>query len=530
MSEAILKKKTRHLMVPISGRGTGGFSLNGGYRNKGVVGTTNLARSSIRTIYRGAYATGAGGCCGTFVKNPISNGSCCTNDSTIIKRSNMNTKGLILATIKHPTPVFVADCSGARCPRDWVKDFNPLNSSQSMFIRQLKIKNICPNWLDETITCGPFIDHTTCKTVCTTKFTGHPNTQDAIDCDPNCTNKSYFIGTKKVVRNTTTKTNHRGALDSSDFTTGLFQAQQCLPPPPCKQPFPMTIRHDGCDTNYLTPEEALEDGALPKHWGHCIPDTHPRYRSNPYTSTLTIIVGPDGIYNPLLSPRWLSLQNYVEGAIPGELHHIWSPCWNCLDIKIVTGGGGGGGWQDGSGGGGGGQGTVGTFRIGKNPTPGLEHVLGTSQKLGDLKISITPQKAGIQCAGGAGGSGTGGQTGMYGWVQLFAVDAAPFANPIADIFLNGGAGGSYFADASGGAPPPAWSQSVDWRYPDVTFVSYGGLDNAVAGRGNYLTGVGGNNPDPIIVDQVVGGQGGITPGEDGTVGGAGNIQLTFFAE
>ena len=504
MSDAVLKRKTRHIKVPISGRGKNGFSLNGGYRNRGAVGNTNLARSSTRTIFKGAFPVGSGGCCGDYVDNIITNNSHSTNDINIVKRSTMNTNGYTLATIKHPTSVFT-DCSNS-CVRNWVKDLNSLNYSQGMFIRTLKIKNVCPNWLEAIVKCN-----------------------ETVKCDPNCTDKSYFIGTKKVVRNTTTKTSHKGALDSSDYMSGVLHARQCLPPPPCKQSFPMTIRQHGCRTNYLTPEEAIAAGVLPEHWGHCVPHTHKIYQYNPYTSTYTIKVGPNGIYNPTGLTRWLSLKQLVEGILPGYPHHSWFHCWNSVEIKIITGGGGGGAWNGGPGGGGG-QGTVGTFRIGINSTPGLE-LVGDANKLEDIKISIVRQKAGIQCAGGTGGSnGNNGQAGMYGWVQLYAANAAPFGEPIANIFLNGGMGGSRVSDASGGCPPPPLSQAVDWRYPAKTFLNYGGLNNSVLGRGNHLTGDPGNNPSPIIINQVVGGKGGKKQGDSGTDGGTGGIWITFSVE
>lgn len=290
MSEVVLKKKTRHIKVPISGIGRNGFSLNGGYRNTGAVGPVNLGRRSTRTLYKGAYPVGAGGCCGEFVQNILSNSTCCTNDPNIVKRSVMNTNGLILATVTHPTPVFT-DCSGS-CVKNWVKDFNALNYSQGMFIRTLKIKNICPHWLDETTTCHT--DPSSYKTVCTTKFNGHPNTNIYPDCNK-CDNKSYFIGTRKVVTNTTTKKMREGAITSGDYISGLLQARQCLPPPPCKAPFPMALNHQGCDTNYMTPEEAIEAGALPEDWGTCSSvyacgysastdsTTHCAFKINPYT-------------------------------------------------------------------------------------------------------------------------------------------------------------------------------------------------------------------------------------------------------
>ena len=284
MSEVVLKRKTRHIKAPISGIGNNGFSLNGGYRNIGTVGETNLGKRSTRTLYKGAYPVGAGGCCGRFVQNILSNNTSSANDPNIVKRSTMNTSGLILATITHPTPVFT-DC-GSSCVKNWVKDFNALNYSQGMFIRTLKIKNICPHWLDETIVCHT--DPMSCKTTCNTKFIGHPNTKAYPACNK-YDNKSHFIGTRKVVTNTITKKVREGAIFSGDYITGLLQARQCLPTPPCKAAFPMALNHQRCDTNYITPEDAIEAGALPKDWGTCSLanacgyTTHCAFKFNPYT-------------------------------------------------------------------------------------------------------------------------------------------------------------------------------------------------------------------------------------------------------
>ena len=284
MSEVILKRKTRHIKVPISGIGKNGFSLNGGYRNVGAVGPTNLGKRIIRTPHKGVYPVGSGGRGGKFVQNILSNNTCCTNDPDIVKRSTMNTKGLILATVTHPTSVFT-DCSGS-CVKNWVKDFNALNYSQSMFIRTLKIKNICPYWLDETITCHT--DPTSCKTICDVKLSGHPNTKVYPDCNT-CDTKTHFIGTRKVVTNTITKELRRGAISSGDYISGHLQARQCLPPPPCKEPFPIALNHQGCDINFLTPEDAIQAGALSEDWGKCNSvyacerTTHCAFKHNPYT-------------------------------------------------------------------------------------------------------------------------------------------------------------------------------------------------------------------------------------------------------
>ena len=175
MSEAILKKKTQHVKNPISGKDKNGFSLNGGYRNKGWVGQENFFRPD-RTS--------------------------CTNDPNIIKRSTMNTNGLILSRIKFPTSVFTKCSTSYSCIKNWVKNFK--DNSQSEYIRKLKIKSIC----NDDILCQ--IDPDTCKTVC-----------DIEHCEP-CSSKSHFIGTRKIITNMITKNINRGAISSSDYTSGIL--------------------------------------------------------------------------------------------------------------------------------------------------------------------------------------------------------------------------------------------------------------------------------------------------------------------
>ena len=85
MSINVLKRKSRRFQAPISGHGKDGFSLVGGYRNIGAVGPTNLGRSVTRTPFRGPIPMGNGGCCGTYQIKIHNSGSCCTNDSSIIK-------------------------------------------------------------------------------------------------------------------------------------------------------------------------------------------------------------------------------------------------------------------------------------------------------------------------------------------------------------------------------------------------------------------------------------------------------------
>ena len=77
-----------------------GFSLNGGHRNVGRVGQTNLGRSVTRTPFRGNAPMGNGGTNGKYPIVVSNSGSCCTNKSDYIKPSSLNTKGMLARKYK----------------------------------------------------------------------------------------------------------------------------------------------------------------------------------------------------------------------------------------------------------------------------------------------------------------------------------------------------------------------------------------------------------------------------------------------
>jgi hypothetical protein len=95
MSIATLKKKTQSQYRNIS-VGQSQFSINGTHRSQGYIGQTSLSRSLPRTLYNGIYPRGSGGCCGTFpIQNMVQSAVTSLNDPKIIKKSVMNTKGML---------------------------------------------------------------------------------------------------------------------------------------------------------------------------------------------------------------------------------------------------------------------------------------------------------------------------------------------------------------------------------------------------------------------------------------------------
>lgn len=117
--------------APVSTKASGGFSINGGYRNIGTVGPTNLGRSVTRTPFRGPEPVGHGGCCGTYKRVIHYSGSCCTNDNNYIKPSVLSTRGMLAKRYKW------FNSNGS----DWMVkpgDTYPLNSSQGLYIEKVK--------------------------------------------------------------------------------------------------------------------------------------------------------------------------------------------------------------------------------------------------------------------------------------------------------------------------------------------------------------------------------------------------------
>ena len=247
MSILALKRNSRRYKARISGQGNKGFSLNGGHRNQGWVGQGVRGRSITGTPFRGATAMGNGGCCGTYVQK-INNRSsnCCGNDPNIVKRSTMNTLGHIDSTVIYPTAVFNNSCKEGKCPaiQNWVKDFSPLNHSEGQRIFKVARENgKCVNLKDDA----------------------------GLDtCHRGCKSASYHIGGKKVVREMYSKNLNMLAVGSEEYQRTSLMSTVNLPTPSCKEPYPMNLNHNSnCQKNFMTTEEAINGGMLPRDWMNC---------------------------------------------------------------------------------------------------------------------------------------------------------------------------------------------------------------------------------------------------------------------
>ena len=291
MSLVTLKKKSRNnrRFAPISGRGTNGFSLNGGHRNIGSVGQFRMISNTTRTPYRGVAPMGNGGNNGKYYNNPLNSGSCCTNDNKIIKNSSLNTAGMIDTKYKW---------TKSKYPNFWVQEDDNsyrLTRDQATYISNLtkKYGSCVFTNVQSNGNCGT-----------TVEVTNDPNTPPPVPCTGNKNVCSYYIGTKKYIRMKYAKNFNQPAMSQGQYIrTGGTQKYN----PICdnKQPFPMNLHHStrsqfnssrigsqaksdaevgfaGCQVNYLTWQDAQDDGALPSNWKPGQPDStsSAEYRMN----------------------------------------------------------------------------------------------------------------------------------------------------------------------------------------------------------------------------------------------------------
>lgn len=233
MSLATLKKKSRRYFDPLSGKGKDGFSLNGGHRNIGYIGQ-NLGKSVKRTrekfistgVNSGASVPqGHGGKNGQYIVQIYNSGSCNTNDSSIIKPSSKTNSGLLSDNkIK---------CKETTYPNNWVKNKSFSNmGNQSDYIQNKSNAN----------------------SVCVTNL---------LDSSSNKCQVTY-IGTTKRMSSTYSK--NITVNSCSQYQNGHLQSKKCLPTPSNMQPFPMMLNKNYCMDEYMTPQEAIDGGALPADW------------------------------------------------------------------------------------------------------------------------------------------------------------------------------------------------------------------------------------------------------------------------
>ena len=238
MSIIALKRKTKHIQYPISGKGKNGFSLCGGYRNQGRVGQPLAGRSLGGTKFKGNTPIGNGGCCGKYTVNVSKTGSCCTNDPSIIKRSSMTTQGRIQSGLIHPVGGLYrnVECNKA-CRKIWVADLSSLNQSQSIYIHNKSV-------------------------AAAGRVTRKPDAgKDS--CTKHCKAGSYYIGTKKHVRKPYAKDLNAFPVSQGQYMNSILFNKHNLPTPPCKKAFPPNVNNQGCGTHVTTIADAVARGIMP---------------------------------------------------------------------------------------------------------------------------------------------------------------------------------------------------------------------------------------------------------------------------
>jgi len=129
-----------------------GFSLNGGHRNIGRVGKTWLFSKSF-TPYRGAYARGNGGSCGTYYQQqqvyPIQEVNTRGDEYLYIKPSSLSTTGMLEKKYNHiwngQYPCAIVSPEGNN---------NLLNATNGVFIHEKTSANMCETGTNQSSSVG----------------------------------------------------------------------------------------------------------------------------------------------------------------------------------------------------------------------------------------------------------------------------------------------------------------------------------------------------------------------------------------
>jgi hypothetical protein len=169
-------------------------------------------------------------------------------DNTVrAQRSVMNSKGLLSSRVYHPTRSTdtyngSSGCSLNQGCRKWyVKTFDPLDHSQSEYIKQIKNYETGLSLVECAET--PVI----------------PCSEDNM----------YMLGTRKISRHTYVPQSPLTARSCGEYTDTELLPHKCLPTPPCKQSFPMKLQNGSCGKVYTDPQQAIADGLLPTNWMNC---------------------------------------------------------------------------------------------------------------------------------------------------------------------------------------------------------------------------------------------------------------------
>ena len=131
------------LALPLGLYGPEGFSINGGHRNVGAVGTP-MAFSKNKTPFRGIHACGNGGHCGTYYNRPLLNVNLAVivpgTQYEYIKPSVLSNRGMLSKKYRW--------AYNGKYPNYWVKQIyatGPLsdNASQGVYLHNKSASNMC---------------------------------------------------------------------------------------------------------------------------------------------------------------------------------------------------------------------------------------------------------------------------------------------------------------------------------------------------------------------------------------------------
>jgi hypothetical protein len=187
----------------------GGFSINGGHRNIGSVGTTNLAKSVKRTQFFGNTAQSSAG---KTVDNNFkyhNSGSCCSNNSSMVKPSVLSTRGMLAKKHRWMSRGY---------PHYWVQPVaDNLNSSANTHTEKVKSNNLC-----------------------------HMDSIDSgkLTCDYEC-GKPRYIGTRLQANTPYSKSRDLFSRSQSDYLNA--KKLKCLNPTDENKPFPYQVNNSGCN-------------------------------------------------------------------------------------------------------------------------------------------------------------------------------------------------------------------------------------------------------------------------------------------
>jgi hypothetical protein len=222
MSIVALKKNSRRFIDPISG-GAGPFSLNGCRRNIGQVGPTDL----------GSYTNKYGAAC-----------NCTSNDDTVVKKSVMNTRGMLTTKFLCTNP------DDLSCYKNWVTPMGSDHFSQGEYLKNksthsLSVRNDSSDFNAGVKLCN-----------------GNGNGSGS-----NC-NNNYNINNNLYKKNwlnkkqpSTYAKDLRVATSYEEYMKNKLMKKHCLPP--CKnKPFPMYLHNGGCSEKITKIEDAIRLGYL----------------------------------------------------------------------------------------------------------------------------------------------------------------------------------------------------------------------------------------------------------------------------